>query len=82
MVQTVTIEGLTANSDGLYRLADVDARMASAIGEYDAIEDAPTAMTPATRTATGEAHLYTLNGTPASASTRGIVIGNGKKTIR
>ena len=82
MVQTVTIEGLTPNSDGLYRLADLDARMASAIGEYDAIEDAPTAMTPATRTATGVAHLYTLNGTPASASTRGIVIGNGKKTIR
>ena len=39
MVLPVTIEGLTANSDGLYRLADLDARMASAMAEYDAIED-------------------------------------------
>ena len=38
MVQTVTIEGLTANSDGLYRLADLEARMAEAMAEYDAIE--------------------------------------------
>ncbi len=42
MVQSVTIEGLTANSDGLYRLADLDARMAGAMAEYDTIEDAPT----------------------------------------
>ena len=82
MVQTVTIEGLTANSDGLYRLADLDARMASAIGEYDAIEDIPTAVSSTTRTATSAVHLYTLNGTPANASTRGILIGNGRKTIR
>ncbi len=39
MVQTVTVEGLTANGDGLYRLADLDARMAEAMAEYDAIED-------------------------------------------
>ena len=83
MVQTVTVEGLTANSDGLYRLADLDARMASAMAEYDAIEDAPTAVTSPTRTAaTSEGHSYTLNGTPANASTRGIVIKNGKKIIR
>ena len=83
MVQTVTIEGLTANSDGLYRLADLDARMAGAMAEYDAIEDAPTGVTAATRTVTtDEDHFYTLNGTLANASTRGIVIGNGKKTIR
>ena len=43
MVRPVTIEGLTANSDGLYRLADVDARMAETMAEYDAIEDVPTA---------------------------------------
>jgi glucose-1-phosphatase len=83
MVQTVTIEGLTANSDGLYRLADLDARMAGAMAEYDAIEDAPTGVTAATRTvATDEDHFYTLNGAVANASTRGILIGNGKKTIR
>jgi glucose-1-phosphatase len=82
MVQTVTIEGLTPNSDGLYRLADLDTRMAGAMGEYDAIEDAPTAVTSASRDVTiGEGRAYTLNGTPADASTRGIVIRNGKKVI-
>ena len=82
MVQTVTVEGLAANSDGLYRLADLDARMASAMAEYDAIEDAPTAVSSATRTAASEGHAYTLNGTPANAFSRGIVIRNGKKIIR
>ena len=83
MVQTVTIEGLTANSDGLYRLADLDARMAEAMAEYDAIEDAPTAVSAATRTATiSDGHSYTLNGTSAHVSTRGVVIKNDKKIIR
>ena len=83
MVQPVTIEGLTANSDGLYRLTDLDNRMAEAMAEYDAIEDIPTAVTAATRTVTtGDERSYTLNGSPANASTRGIVISNGKKTIR
>ena len=81
MVQTVTIEGLTANSDGLYRLADLDARMASAMAEYDAIEDTPTAVSSATRTAaTSKGRSYTLNGTPANASTQRIgvaFIGGG-----
>jgi len=40
MVKSVTIDGLDANSDGLYRLTDLDARMAEAMDEYDAIEDA------------------------------------------
>ncbi len=83
MVQTVTVEGLTANSDGLYPLADLDARMATAMAEYDAIEDAPTDVSPATRTATttNEGRSYTLTGTPANASTRGVVIRDGKKII-
>jgi hypothetical protein len=37
----LVFEKWSDGSDGLYRLADLDARMASAIGEYDAIEDAP-----------------------------------------
>ena len=82
MVQTVTVEGLTTNSDGLYRLADLDARMAGAMAEYDAIEDAPTTVSSTTRATTSEGHFYTLNGTPADASTRGIVIRNDKKIIR
>ena len=66
MVQPVTIEGLTANSDGLYRLTDLDNRMAEAMAEYDAIEDIPTAVTSATRTVTtSDERSYTLSGTPA-----------------
>lgn len=38
MVKPVTIDGLSANSDGLYRLTDLDARMAAAMAEYEAIE--------------------------------------------
>ena len=71
------------NSDGLYRLADLDDRMAGAMAEYDAIEDAPTAVSSATRTVTtGEGRSYTLSGMPANDSTRGIVIKNDKKIIR
>jgi glucose-1-phosphatase len=40
MILPVTIEGLTTNSDGLYHLSDLDARMAETMTEYDAIEDA------------------------------------------
>ena len=39
MVKPVTIEGLTPNSDGLYRLSELDARMAEAMAENDAILD-------------------------------------------
>ncbi len=42
MIMPVTIEGLTANEDGLYRLSDLDNRMAEAMSEYENIEDAPT----------------------------------------
>ena len=38
MVKPVTIDGLTPNSDGLYRLSELDARMAEAMAEYDAAE--------------------------------------------
>jgi glucose-1-phosphatase len=41
MVMPVTVEGLTANDDGLYRLSDLDNRMAEAMTEYENIEDAP-----------------------------------------
>lgn len=40
MMLPITIEGLTPNADGLYRMDDLDARMAEAMAEYDAIEDA------------------------------------------
>ena len=44
MVKPITVKGLTVNSDGLYRLSDLDARFAEAMGEYEAIEDMPTAI--------------------------------------
>ena len=40
MVLPIAVDGLTPNADGLYRLSDLDARMAEAMAEYDAIEDA------------------------------------------
>ena len=38
-VMPVTIDGLEANDDGLYRLSDLDARMAEAMDAYEAIVD-------------------------------------------
>ena len=74
MVLPVTVEGLTANGDGLYRLTDLDARFAETMAEYDAIEDDATAvaaLTPNTQHPTPSARVipisegrsYTLSGT-------------------
>jgi glucose-1-phosphatase len=83
MILPVTIEGLTANSDGLYRLADLDARMAEAMAEYDAIEDLPTAVRESARVVPiRESRSYTLNGTMATDSARGVVIENNQKVVR
>ena len=46
MVLPVTVEGLTPNADGLYRLTDLNARFAETMAEYDAIEDTPTDIRP------------------------------------
>ena len=83
MVLPVTVEGLTANSDGLYRLDDLDTRMAETMAEYDAIEDAPTAVRPAARIIPiSEGRAYTLGGSQATDSTRGVVIENHQKVVR
>jgi len=82
MVLAVTAEGLTANSDGLYRMADFDARMEATQAEYDAIEDVPSAIgseAVAPRASTGSA--YTLNALRATDSTRGIIIRDGRKYV-
>ena len=81
MVRPVTIEGLTANSDGLYRLADVDARMAEAMAEYDAIEDVPTAVRAPSGNASPSAAIYNLQGQRLSTPQRGVNIVKGKKAI-
>ena len=64
MVFPITIEGLTANSDGLYRLSDLDARMAETMAEYDAIEDVPSAIRVVANTdaASQPAVIYNLQG--------------------
>ena len=83
MVLSVTVEGLTANADGLYRLEDLDARFAEAMAEYDAIEDSETAVPPAARIIPiSDGRAYTLNGIRTSDSTHGVVIEDGRKIIR
>ncbi len=81
MVRPVTIEGLTANSDGLYRLTDVDARMAEAMAEYDAIEDVPTAVRDASDDASPSAAIYNLQGQHLDTLQQGVYIVDGKKKI-
>ncbi len=81
MVLPVTIEGLTANADGLYRLADLDARMAETMAEYDAIEDVPTAVRTVSHPASLSAAIYNLQGQRHDAPQRGVNIVGGTKTI-
>ena len=56
--------------------------LAGAMAEYDAIEDAATEVSSVTRAVASEGRSYTLNGTLASGSTRGVVIRNGEKVFR
>lgn len=84
MVLPVTVDGLTPNADGLYRLSDLDHRMQETIAEYEAIEDAATAINNTSTAAAGSgAYMaYTLSGTPATYSTHGLVIENKRKVFR
>ena len=83
MILPITIEVLTANSDGLYRLADLDTRMADAMAEYEAIEDAPTDVAALSKPISANApYAYTLSGTQATANTQGVIIEQGQKIIR
>ena len=83
MVLPVTVEGLNPNEDGLYRLDDFDARMAEAMAEYDAIEDASTDIPAAAQIIPiNTGRVYTLSGIPASEESRGIVIQNHQKIMR
>ena len=73
-------------------LTDLDARFAETMAEYDAIEDATAvaALTPNTQHPTPSARVipisegrnYTLSGTQANDSTRGIVISDHQKVVR
>lgn len=81
MVLPVTVEGLTTNTDGLYRLADLDARMAETMAEYDAIEDVPTAVRTVSHPASLSAAIYNLQGRRLDTPQRGVNIVGGTKTI-
>ena len=82
MVLPVTVEGLTANADGLYRLSDIDARMAETMAEYDAIEDvsAVGAAIPA-GSPSQSAAIYNLQGQRLDTPQHGINIIDGTKTM-
>jgi len=80
MVLPVTIEGMTANADGLYRLSDLDEHMAQAMAEYEAIEDVPTAVSAARHSeASQPAAIYNLQGQRLDSLQRGVNIIGGKK---
>jgi len=82
MVKPITVEGMTTNSDGLYRLADFDAHMAEAQAEYDAIEDETTAVTTVSNTASAKsATIYNLQGQRLNEPQRGVNIIEGEKII-
>jgi glucose-1-phosphatase len=81
MVMPVKVQGLTANSDGLYRLADLDARMAGAMAEYEAIEDVP-ASVRTVEAAQNPAAIYNLQGQQLEGFQRGVHIVGGKKIVQ
>ena len=83
MVLPITIEGLTANADGLYRLSDLDARMAETMAEYDAIEDEPTAVRAASQSASPSAAVYDMQGRrlDTAPTAPGIYISDGQKKV-
>ena len=82
MVLPITVEGLTANRDGLYRLSDLDTRMASAMAEYEAIEDVPTDVKAVRHSeASQPAAIYNLQGQRLNTPQRGVNIVGGKKVL-
>ena len=83
MVLPITVEGLTANSDGLYLLSDLDTRMGSAMAEYEAIDDVPTDVNAAYRSeaALQPAAIYNLQGQRLNILQRGVNMVGGKKIV-
>lgn len=82
MVLPVNVEGLVANSDGLYRLSDLDARFGEKMAAYEAIADEPSSVNSARVIALGDDRTYTISGTVATDTTPGIIIKNNQKVVR
>ena len=82
IVKSVSVSGLTANSDGLYPIKDLDARFAEAMAEYEAITDEPTKITSATQTMNPQpAVIYNLQGQRLAAPQSGVNIIDGEKVL-
>ena len=83
MVLPVTVEGLTANADGLYRLVDLNAQITNAMAEYEAIEDMPTAVRSVDQpeSASQPAAIYNLLGQRLDTLKRGVNIVGRTKTV-
>ena len=83
MVLPITVEGLTANADGLYRFSDLDAHIANAMAEYEAIEDMPTAVRAASHSEASAqpAAIYNLQGQRLDTLQHGVNIVGGKKIV-
>ena len=82
MALPVTVEGLTANADGLYSLSDLDARMAETMAEYDAIEDIPAAVSTQTvKPESPNSKWYNLQGQSLDTLQRGVNIVGGTKIL-
>ena len=82
MALPVTVEGLTANADGLYSLSDLDARMAETMAEYDAIEDIPVAVSTQTvKPESPNSKWYNLQGQSLDTLQRGVNIVGGTKIL-
>ena len=83
MVLPVTVEGLTANADGLYRLVDLNAHITNAMAEYEAIEDMPTAVRSVDQheSASQSAAIYNLLGQRLNTLKRGVNIVGGTKKM-
>lgn len=83
MVLPVTVEGLTPNSDGLYRFAELDARFSETMAEYEAIEDTAEGIAP-TPSSTPEVHnaaIYNLRGQRLDSPQHGVNIISGEKVM-
>jgi len=82
MIGTVTIEGLTPNSDGLYLLSDLNARFNEARAAYEAITDEPTDVTtPLEGRNEAPRSIYSLQGYRLDSPQHGLNIVDGTKIV-
>jgi len=82
MVCPVVIEGLATNSDGLYRLSDVNTRFEEAMAAYDAIVDDPTVIqSPRQEPSRSSVNIYSIKGQRLQEPQRGVNIVDGSKYV-